>query len=197
MSKGSDDTVPRGLTPEEADLWRRAMDRVKPLKKPRARSPATPPPSMKVSRPAAKARSPQKAVAQKKAPPPPQIMPDLVLGKTPGVDRRTTTRMRRGKLDVEARIDLHGHYQDQAHRALNGFIMASIDAGRRCVLVITGKGSRGDGGGVIRAAVPRWLGLAPLREHVLAINPAHPKDGGDGALYVLLRRKRPARPERS
>lgn len=197
MSKGPDDKNLRGLTPEEADLWRRAMDSVKPLKKRPAKTPLSPPPTpAKRSRPVAKAASPQKAKAPKKAPPP-QTMPDLVPGKTPGVDRRTTTRMRRGKLDVEARIDLHGHYQDQAHRALNGFIMASVDAGRRCVLVITGKGSRGEGGGVIRAAVPRWLGLAPLREHVLAINPAHPKDGGDGALYVLLRRKRAARQKTS
>ena len=190
MSKASENTPPRGLTPEEADLWQRAMDSVKPLKKRRAAAPSSPPPQpTKASRPAAKARPSVQTKAP--VPPPTPVRPDLVPGNTPGVDRRTATRLRRGKLDVEARIDLHGHTQAQAHRALDGFIMASVDAGRRCVLVITGKGGRGGlGTGVIRAAVPHWLGVAPLRDHVLAINPARQQDGGEGALYVLLRRRR-------
>ena len=88
-------------------------------------------------------------------------------------------------------MDLHGMTQDQAHRALNAFIDASSHAGRRCVLVITGKGGRGDGSvGVLREQVPRWLNQAPLRPLVLAFSYATPKDGGEGALYVLLKRKR-------
>ena len=100
-------------------------------------------------------------------------------------------RLRRGLLPVEGRIDLHGMTQDQAHGALDRYLAASGAAGRRCVLVITGKGYRPDGStGVLRAAVPRWLNQMPNRERVLAFCHATPADGGEGALYVLLRRQR-------
>ncbi len=101
----------------------------------------------------------------------------------------------------DARIDLHGMTQDDAHGTLRDFITASARAGRRCVLVITGKGLRrlGDdssadaGIGVLRNAVPRWLNEAPNRARILAFAAAQPCDGGGGALYVLLRRQpRPA-----
>jgi len=91
---------------------------------------------------------------------------------------------------VEARLDLHGHGRETAHRALDAFILRSVSAGKRCVLVVTGKGSRDGGIGVIRAHVPQWLNLAPLREHILSYNTARPQDGGEGAIYVLLRRVR-------
>ena len=76
--------------------------------------------------------------------------------------------------------------QAEAHRALAGFVSGSRGAGRRCLLVITGHGR--SSGGVLKAAVPRWLGEPELRRHVLALTPAQPQDGGSGALYVLLRR---------
>jgi DNA-nicking Smr family endonuclease len=106
-----------------------------------------------------------------------------------GLDRRSAEKLRRGELRLEARLDLHGMTQDEAHRALAGFLVRAQEAGKRCVLVITGKGS-GERGGVLRAAVPRWLGEAPHRGRVLATAPAQPRDGGAGALYVLLRRRR-------
>lgn len=93
-------------------------------------------------------------------------------------------------MPVEARLDLHGHTQETAFRALTGFIEGSAAAGRRCVLVITGKGSGAGSGGVLRSAVPRWLAQPGLRRHILSISEARQKDGGAGALYVLLRRKR-------
>jgi len=81
--------------------------------------------------------------------------------------------------------------QAQAHRALDAFIGASASARRRCVLVITGKGGGGDGTkGVLREQVPRWLNQATLRPLILAFSHARPKDGGEGALYVLMKRKR-------
>jgi DNA-nicking Smr family endonuclease len=107
----------------------------------------------------------------------------------PGLDRRSAERLKRGQLRPEARLDLHGMTQEEAHRALEGFLTSAQESGKRAVLVITGKGS-GGGRGVLRDAVPRWLGEAPNRGRVLATATAQPKDGGSGALYVLLRRRR-------
>ncbi|HZT51901.1 MAG TPA: Smr/MutS family protein [Stellaceae bacterium] len=114
--------------------------------------------------------------------PPPRAAP------TPGLDKRSAQRLRRGEMPIEARLDLHGMTQDEAHRALERFIPAQREAGRRAVLIITGKGTGGDG--VLRRSVPRWLAEARCRPHVLATAPARPQHGGDGALYVLLRRTR-------
>jgi DNA-nicking Smr family endonuclease len=80
--------------------------------------------------------------------------------------------------------------QAEAHRALSFFVSASRDAGRRCVLVITGRGLGPSGPGVLKSSVPRWLEKAELRRHILAISPAQPHHGGAGATYLLLRRRR-------
>ncbi len=116
---------------------------------------------------------------------------DLREGETPGLDKRNADRLRRGLLPVEARVDLHGMTQAQAHIALDAFIGGAAEDGRRCVLVITGKGARSPAGeGVLRGAVPAWLNRPPNRAHILAYCRAQPKDGGGGAFYVLLRRRR-------
>jgi DNA-nicking Smr family endonuclease len=107
-----------------------------------------------------------------------------------GVDRATVDRMRRGQVSVDARIDLHGMDQRTAFAALMGFVEASSRAGRRALLVITGKGSAGEGAGVLRRNAPAWLMASPLSGRILTTEPAHPRHGGDGAFYVLLRRKR-------
>jgi|GEM_PF-472783 len=112
-----------------------------------------------------------------------------------GIDRRTDLRLRRGRLSIDGRIDLHGMTQSQAHGALAGFLHRCRQEERRCVLVITGKGTGrgGEGsltGGVLRAALPRWLAEPPLRDLVVTLHPAQPRDGGDGAFYVLLKRQR-------
>ncbi len=111
-------------------------------------------------------------------------------GSLPALDRRTAERLRRGQLPIEASLDLHGLTQDEASAALQTFLVESIGAGRRCVLVITGKGTARDGGGVLRSAVPRWLAEGQYRDYLLGISPAYPQHGGEGALYVLLRRPR-------
>ena len=81
--------------------------------------------------------------------------------------------------------------QEQAYVALNYFTKASYQARKRCVLVITGKGSKSRGSvGVLRMAVPRWLNEEPNRTRVLAFSYATPRDGGEGALYVMLKKKR-------
>ncbi len=118
-------------------------------------------------------------------------LPELGPDTAPGLDKRTAARLKRGQLPVEARIDLHGLTRDEARRALEGFLGSAHEAGKRCVLVITGKGLRASGEtGVLRDAVPRWLNQAPIRPRILAFRPAPPRDGGAGALYVLLKRKR-------
>jgi DNA-nicking Smr family endonuclease len=115
---------------------------------------------------------------------PAQPLPPL--DRFAGIDRSTAERLKRGRYPVEARLDLHGMTQAEAHRALAGIVTRSRMAGRRCLLVITGHGKFG--GGVLKTAVPRWLGEPELRRHVLAITPAQPRDGGAGAIYLLLRR---------
>ncbi len=116
--------------------------------------------------------------------------PCLAHGQVAGVDRRTAERMKRGRMQVEARLDLHGLTQAEAHRALDAFVAASYEIGRRCVLIITGKGQGKQEGGVLRGKVPLWLNQAPNRGRVLAFDYAQQRDGGTGALYVMLRRKR-------
>ena len=103
--------------------------------------------------------------------------------------------MKRGKLDPDARIDLHGLTAERAHAALIGFVLAAQKRGDRLLLVITGKGRAGSDHapsrrGLLRNAVPQWLAQAPIGHHILQIAPAHQRHGGGGAYYVYLRRKR-------
>ncbi len=107
-----------------------------------------------------------------------------------GIDRANAERLKRGLRPIEAELDLHGLTQAEAHRRLIEFVEACYRDGRRCVLVITGRGLGPDGPGVLKRAVPRWLGEAGLRRRVLAIATAQPRHGGAGALYLLLRRQR-------
>jgi DNA-nicking Smr family endonuclease len=107
-----------------------------------------------------------------------------------GVDRATAERLKRGQVAVDGRIDLHGMDQRAAFAALMGFVDTSSRGGKRALLVITGKGALADGGGVLRRNAPNWLMASPLAGRILTIQPAHTRHGGDGAFYVLLRRKR-------
>ena len=111
-------------------------------------------------------------------------------GDLTGIDGHRADRLRRGKQEIEGRLDLHGMRQIEAHDALIGFIAAAQRAGKKTLLVITGKGSFSNGDSVLRANVPLWLNERPLRDKILAITPAHPRDGGAGALYVVLKRRR-------
>ncbi len=98
-------------------------------------------------------------------------------------------RLERGRDAIAAVIDLHGLGQDDARRALTGFVERAYAQGRRSVLVITGKGPLGDG--VLRRWTPQWLGEAPLCGLVAGLATAHRRHGGDGALYVALKRHTP------
>lgn len=107
-----------------------------------------------------------------------------------GIDRANAERLKRGLHPIEARLDLHGLTQAEAHNELIEFVEASYQVGRRCLLVITGRGLSPEGPGVLKSAVPRWLAEARTRRLILAISGAQPRHGGAGALYVLLRRQR-------
>ena len=116
-------------------------------------------------------------------------LPNIQHGDAPGLDKRTAQRLRRGKINVEAQLDLHGFKQDEAHMALNRFLTQSSNVGHRCVLVITGKGALSQGGGVLRKMVPLWLNENTNRKFVLSFTYSTPADGGTGAIYILLKRK--------
>lgn len=178
---------------DDAALWQKVTETVKPLKSNRVTK--TAPAEQKTG-----IETPEKRGRQYKTSPlPPDHAPsfrkqpdELSHGTAAGVDKRTNQRLVRGKLPIEGRLDLHGDTKQTAHRALEAFIKGAFSAEKRCVIVITGKGLRVDSGeiGVLRQAVPQWLNSPVLRPMVLAYSHATPKDGGEGALYVLLKRKR-------
>lgn len=192
---------PRHLSTEERALWDRVVDTAKPLDPSRPAAPAQSAPS-----------KPRKPVIQPVPLPKFQvgakanhqrahdILPGIAdrLSRAPvNMDNKAFTKMKRGKLKPEARIDLHGMTMDQAHPELVGFILNSQAMGRRLVLVITGKGKmRDDGGpipvrhGILRHQVPQWMALPPLSSTILQVTPAHLTHGGQGAYYVYLRRVR-------
>lgn len=194
----------RPLSPEEAELWRSVASTARPLHAP-ARHPlphaAEPEPQaapavLHHARPrlspfllGEKARTPERR----------EVAPPLAeaLGQAPlRMDARTHDRMTRGKLQPEARIDLHGMTLAEAHPELIRFILNAQAQGLRLVLVITGKGKRREDTGPIpqrmgalRHQVPQWLRLPPLGPAVLQVTEAHLRHGGSGAYYVYLRRR--------
>ena len=136
-----------------------------------------------------------KASAQPRAP------KQIVEGGS-GIDGRTDERLRRGLLEPEARLDLHGLTESAAHRALLQFLKGAQRRGCKLVIVVTGKGKKMDDDapfdmelhersrGVLKAAVPRWLGEREFAGLIASTRPAHRRHGGDGALYVYLRKGR-------
>jgi DNA-nicking Smr family endonuclease len=185
---------------KDAALFDAAMRGVAPLPAAKKADPAPVPAAQAVSKPEPAAKS---------APKPAKITPGPASGLksrpaapavNKGIDKRTNQRLKRGQMKIDGRLDLHGQYQADAHRELHGFVRASHANGRSCLLVITGKGAPKAGDedgimpnrdrGILRRNVPRWLAEAPVRDMVLSIETARPQHGGDGAFYVLLRRKR-------
>ncbi len=178
----------RGLSEEERALWDSVAKQVKPLRKRhRASKPpaASPEAATKVvPNPTAPARhvAPPRIVASPKIEPPP-LAP---------IGRRERSHLSRGRKEIDARLDLHGMTQTRAHRALFGFLQRAHHDGLTFVLVITGKGKIGAESerGVLRRQVPQWLGLPEFRSLVVGFEEAHIGHGGEGALYVRVRRVR-------
>lgn len=176
----------RRRLPSEAELalWAKVVEQVDPL--PGRRRPAAPPP------PPAAAETAPAALLVQDAPPPAKPQPAAPITPLAPLEARFRRRLARGVAEIDARIDLHGLRQEEAHRRLNGFLSGAQARGHKLVLVITGKG----GGsadphaerGVLRRAVPLWLSSPIARSIVIGFEPADPVHGGAGALYVRIRK---------
>jgi DNA-nicking Smr family endonuclease len=186
----SDDRKPgrrsrRALTADEHELWSRVTRAVAPLGRTRPQREAEP----EGIEPEPVKRAPPSPVMPASRTPPPLRAPALA-----PFDRRLKQRLARGREAIDGTIDLHGLTQAQAHAALVRFLRAARAGDARMVLVITGKGARNEdfaaGRGVLRRQVPLWLNSNELRDYVIGFDAAHAAHGGDGALYVRVRRKR-------
>jgi len=180
----------RELSDEEHELWRGIARSVKPLRKRAARQASDAKPAVAKSAKAAKV-----AKSGKPAKPVSVAMPRATVpapSRLAPLARREKQQLVRGRVAIDKRIDLHGLTQAEAHAALGHFLRRAQHAGARFVLVITGKGTRATDPerGVLRRQVPHWLGLPELRDIVLGFEEAHLAHGGEGALYVRLRRSR-------
>jgi DNA-nicking Smr family endonuclease len=176
----------RNLSDEERALWESVAKQAKPLRK--KPLPAEAPAgdaheAVPAATKPAPAPKPLKIVASPKPEPPP-LAP---------LGRRERSQLSRGRKEIEARLDLHGMTQARAHRALSSFLQRAHRDGFTFVLVITGKG-RTTGPeserGILRRQVPQWLGLPEFRSLVVGFEEAHIGHGGEGALYVRIRRTR-------
>lgn len=179
----------RVLSPDEVRIWRAVAGTVTPLPGRALPEDQEPPPEPAAEAEKSAPRPSPPPVPRPTVPPVQRTLPPLSSGNTPGLDKRSAERMKRGEMEIDGRLDLHGMTQDTAHAALIGFVARAYDGGRRCLLVITGKGYR-EGTGVLRANVPRWLNQSPCRERILGFSTARPQHGGEGALYVLIKRRR-------
>jgi DNA-nicking Smr family endonuclease len=119
---------------------------------------------------------------------PPQ--PKAPAGKHQPLERPVKRKLAKGRLDLDARIDLHGLFQEEAHALLHSFILRAHDRGLRHVLVITGKGSSMGSEGALKRAVPMWFGKPEFRHLISSWESSAPNHGGEGALYVRLSRRR-------
>jgi DNA-nicking Smr family endonuclease len=114
---------------------------------------------------------------------------EFIEGAMRGLDRHVLRRLRRGEFAVQGHVDLHGLTREEARSTLEVFLQRSRQAGKRCVLVVHGRGLHSkDQMPVLKEALKRWMSTARFADHVLAFATARPHDGGLGAVYVLLRR---------
>lgn len=204
----------RELTADELRLWQHAMRDTKALHR-------------RQTHPAAREEEPSEARAPSSQPPqptanPPRNRPSHTanLSTASGsaassaanapaltpLGRRQARRIVRGQETIDARLDLHGMRQREAHQALRAFLLRCQAQGHRMVLIITGKGSRREEQaehffytephGVLRRVVPEWLREPEFREIVTSVSQAHIRHGGEGALYVRLRKVQPAGKQR-
>ena len=194
----------RNVTADEARLWEHATRSLAPVKaKPRVVS--APAPSAPVSTPTQASQAPTSGKAPAASREPSAAPVAKAKSRLPApladFDRRKARQIASGKIEVEARIDLHGSRQRDARARLHAFLLAAHAKGHKTVLVITGKGGEepADGlgslmgerqRGVIRRSVPHWLEEPDLRAVVLSYTQASPRHGGAGALYVQLRKAR-------
>jgi DNA-nicking Smr family endonuclease len=181
----------RALSEEERVLWESVAKQVKPLrKKPRTPKALTTPaeePLVAVKAKGLPKSLPASRPSKSATPDRPPVPPLAPLG------RRERSQLSRGRKEIDARLDLHGMTQSRAHRALLSFLQRANAEGLTFVLVITGKGRMvgpESERGVLRRQVPEWLSLPEFRMLVVGFEEAHIGHGGEGALYVRVRRAR-------
>ncbi|MGI4877744.1 MAG: Smr/MutS family protein [Janthinobacterium lividum] len=184
----------RRLHPDESELWARVAASVRPLPG-RVRPVVAPSPRAIAEAPPTRPEPPRRSPAANRT---------AVDAAT--LDGGWDRKMRTGRLVPDLTVDLHGYTRDRAHALLERCIADAALSGARVLLVITGKGQRGDAGdggggggggygggerprGVIRASLRDWLQGPQLRPFIAALRPAHPRHGGGGAWYVILRRR--------
>jgi DNA-nicking Smr family endonuclease len=169
----------RVLSYDERVLWKTITQSIEPLRE-------TPPVDVDIDSETAEPPKPQRTSARPAktsavvAPAPSKPVPPPL---TP-LGRRMTRRVARSKEAIDGRLDLHGYTQAEAHTAVQRFLQTAAARDARLVLVITGKS------GVLKRQVPQWLALPELRALVIGFEDAHITHGGEGALYVRLRRNR-------
>ena len=171
----------RFLSDSDRILWNKVARTAKPLK---GVSPLEPDPEVP---PEPLAQMPDDVPVPRA--PPPFAAPHKVVRH---IDRPTHDKLAKGRLPIDAKIDLHGMTQARAHRALSGFLHRAHGDGLTFVLVITGKGKIGADSerGILRRQVPQWLSQPEFRTLVVGFEEAHIGHGGAGALYVRVRRRR-------
>ena len=193
---------PRGLTTEEAAAWAKLAASVTPLagrKRPAPAVAALPPKAMSKLAPVSSTAMMAKAMGKAKP------VPRSVVAAAPplprpaegaGLDSHWERRFRAGSITPDFTLDLHGHTLDSAHARLDAGLTQARAMGARVVLVIAGKSrpvehaDRGDRRGAIRAKLLDWLAVGPHGSSIAAIRKAHRSHGGDGALYLILKRSR-------
>jgi DNA-nicking Smr family endonuclease len=174
----------RLLTKDERVLWTMFTRAIEPLR------PAQPAASEPAAAEMAALAQPAKTLALRPGAPPPaaEKAPPPALTS---LGRRLRQRVARGKEAIDGKLDLHGLTQSEAHAALLRFLRNASAREARLVLVITGKGNRGENErGVLKRQVPHWLSLPEFRAFVIGFEDAHAAHGGEGALYVRIRRSK-------
>lgn len=175
------------LTDEDRALWDGVTRSIKPLRKRNRKAPDEDGPAPKPSA----SRAAASPTSRRVVPSPPTAAPKAAPSLAP-LERKLKQRLRRGRTDIDARLDLHGYTQAEAHDRLFRFLRSAQGKGASVALIITGKGAVSGGGerGVLKRQVPLWLGLPEFRDYVIGFDVASAAHGGEGALYVRLRRKR-------
>lgn len=183
----------RRLSPEEETVWQALARSVRALRKDAPMCPVAPPapdaaPPVVIPPPRVKGRVPPLRPPPPPPPAPPRREPVAML------DSGWEKRFRSGTIQPERSVDLHGHNLPAAHVALDTALAGALRDGVRVLLVVTGKPRPGrvapEGRGAIRAEIGHWLDRSPYIDRIASVRVAHPRHGGDGALYVILRRSR-------
>ena len=187
----------RPLTEDEERLWAAVARSVRPLRakpimKPAIKPSAAPPAKAVALKPQSAKLNAGKPSVAKPAEHAPLPVPHRAKPPSPAstLARRERQQLARGRAEIGGRIDLHGLTQAEAHDALLQFLHRAQAEGAKFVLIITGKGGPGGDRGVLRRQVPLWLALPEMRACVLGFDVAHVGHGGEGALYVRLRKAR-------